>query len=87
MSNPIRYHCGMTMQIAVRLPEDLVGFVDQEVKDGFGSSRAAVVGRALERERRRRIAERDAEILQVVGGHDDLDGLVGFAAPTSLEID
>jgi Arc/MetJ-type ribon-helix-helix transcriptional regulator len=53
----------MTKQIALRLPEDLVEFVDQVVRSGAERSRASVVTRALERERRRMIAMRDAAIL------------------------
>jgi Uma2 family endonuclease/predicted transcriptional regulator len=53
----------MSRQIAVRLPDDLVDFVDAVVDSGAERSRATVVTRALERERRRVIAARDAEIL------------------------
>ncbi|HMS62681.1 MAG TPA: hypothetical protein PKD63_10405 [Solirubrobacteraceae bacterium] len=70
----------MTVQIAVRLPDDLVAFVDERVGAGLEPSRAAVVTRALERERRRAIATRDAEILAASGPDPDLDGLAEFAA-------
>jgi Arc/MetJ-type ribon-helix-helix transcriptional regulator len=40
----------MSKQIAVRLPEDLVRFVDEIVAAGDQPSRAAVVTKALERE-------------------------------------
>lgn len=53
----------MSKQIAVRLPDDVVEFVDAVVGSGRERSRAAVVLRALERERRRVVAERDAAIL------------------------
>ena len=46
----------MSKQIAVRLADDLVDFVDALVDSGAGRSRAAVVAKALERERRRTIA-------------------------------
>lgn len=75
----------MSTQIAVRLPDDLVAFVDDEVRHGGASSRAAVVSRALERERRRRIAERDAAILTADGTDAELDDLTQFAARTSLD--
>ncbi|MBJ7332081.1 MAG: hypothetical protein JHC95_19440 [Solirubrobacteraceae bacterium] len=61
----------MSKQIAVRLPEDLVAFVDDLVTSGDEPSRAAVVTRALERERRRKVAARDAAIL--AGGRQDRD--------------
>lgn len=70
----------MSRQIAVRLPDELVDFVDSVVESGAERSRAAVVTRALERERRRAIAARDAEILAVSGPDDDLAALAGHAA-------
>jgi len=70
----------MSKQIAVRLPDDLVDFVDQEVRSGREHSRAGVVTRALERERRRAIAARDAEILARTGADPELAGLAEYAA-------
>lgn len=69
----------MSKQIAVRLPDELVAFVDDIVDSGNGRSRAAVVTRALERERRRAIAERDAEILARTGPDPELAGLAEYA--------
>jgi len=74
----------MGMQIAVRLPDDLVDFVDEVVAGGGGGSRAAVVRRALERERRRMVAERDAEILATAGSDPDLAGLAEISARVDL---
>jgi antitoxin MazE3 len=73
----------MSKQIAVRLPDDLVAFVDERVGSGVGRSRAAVVTQALERERRRAVAERDAEILSRTGADRDLAGLAEHAATRS----
>ena len=70
----------MTKQIAVRLPDELVDFVDGLVRAGAGRSRAAVVSRALERERRRAVAARDAEILAASGPDPELAGLAEHAA-------
>jgi Arc/MetJ-type ribon-helix-helix transcriptional regulator len=70
----------MSKQIAVRLPDDLVEFVDEVVSSGGQRSRAAVVGRALERERRRTVAARDAEILAATGPDPELAGLAEHAA-------
>ncbi|MGQ0776502.1 MAG: YlcI/YnfO family protein [Pseudonocardiales bacterium] len=75
----------MSRQIAVRLPDDIVDFIDQLVDDGHASSRAVVVARALERERRRTIAARDAAILARVGADPDLDGLAAYAARTPMD--
>ncbi len=73
----------MSTQIAVRLSEELVQFIDQLVSDGRAPSRAAVVSQALQRERRRQIAARDAAILAAEA--DDLDELAEYAARTPLD--
>ena len=70
----------MTKQIAVRLPEDLADFIDREVGEGRAASRATIVIRALERERRRALAARDVAILVAVGSESDWDGLTEYAA-------
>jgi Arc/MetJ-type ribon-helix-helix transcriptional regulator len=70
----------MSRQIAVRLPDDLVDFVDELASVGAGRSRASVVAQALERERRRVIAARDAEILAHSGPDPELEGLAENAA-------
>jgi len=70
----------MSKQIAVRLPNELVDFVDEIVDSGAERSRAAVVTRALERERRRAVAARDAEILARSGQDPELAGLAERAA-------
>jgi Arc/MetJ-type ribon-helix-helix transcriptional regulator len=77
----------MSKQIAVRLPDDLVAFVDEVVESGSQRSRAAVVTRALERERRRIIAARDAEILARTGPDPELEGLAGYAATRPIAPD
>jgi Arc/MetJ-type ribon-helix-helix transcriptional regulator len=76
----IRYRIGMSKQIAVRLPEELVEFVDRTVASGEARSRASVVTRALERERRRAVAEKDVEILARTGSDPELAGLAEHAA-------
>jgi Arc/MetJ-type ribon-helix-helix transcriptional regulator len=75
----------MSTQIAVRLSDDLVAFVDDLVSHGDATSRAAVVSRALERERRRKVAERDAAILARTGTDPDLDSLAQYAAGTTMD--
>jgi antitoxin MazE3 len=72
----------MSQQIAIRLPDELVDFVDELVDSGARRSRAAVVAWALERERRRALAARDAEILARTGADPELAGLAEHA--TSL---
>jgi Arc/MetJ-type ribon-helix-helix transcriptional regulator len=78
----------MGTQIAVRLPEELVEFIDRLVSDGRAPSRAAVVSQALQRERRRELAARDAAILAAEtrdDDPDDLDALAQHAARISLD--
>lgn len=84
---PMRYRFGMSKQIAVRLPEDLVAFVDEVVGQGDASSRAAVVTGALERERRRRIAARDAAILAAAEHDQDLQALAAHVARDPLHLE
>ena len=77
----------MTKQIAVRLADELVEFVDELVESGSDRSRAAVVTRALERERRRAVATRDAEILARAGADRDLEALAEHAVALPSELD
>jgi Arc/MetJ-type ribon-helix-helix transcriptional regulator len=77
----------MSKQIAVRLPDELVAFVDAVVESGAERSRAAVVTRALERERRRAVAARDAEILASAGRDRDLEALAAHAVQHPVDLD
>ena len=79
----------MTIQIAVRLSDDIVAFVDEQVSSGAAPSRAAVVARALERDRRREAADHDARVYAhtVATKPSDLDDLATWAAPQSIDID
>ena len=77
----------MTRQIAVRLPVELVEFVDEIASAGTGRSRASVVAQALERERRRVVAARDAEILAHAATDPELEGLAEHTAGLPSELD
>ncbi|HEY4850900.1 MAG TPA: hypothetical protein VII22_08890 [Streptosporangiaceae bacterium] len=77
----------MSKQIAVRLPDDIVDFVDRLVADGQANSRAVVVARALDRERRRQIAARDAAILAEAGADPDFDSLAEYVTHAPLDLD
>jgi Arc/MetJ-type ribon-helix-helix transcriptional regulator len=77
----------MSKQIAVRLPDELVDFVDALVKEGEAKSRADVVTRALQRELRRAIAARDVAILIRDGDDSDMDSLAEYAARLPLDLD
>lgn len=77
----------MTTQIAIRLPDDMVAFLDEEVAGQHATSRAAVVLRALERERRRVIATRDIAILsRRAASDDDLQALAVYVADQALDL-
>lgn len=69
----------MTTQIAVRLPDEMVRFLDRSVASGKAASRAAVVAVALEREMRRQAAQQDVQTLKKKGTVDDLDELVSWS--------
>ncbi len=69
----------MSTQIAVRLPDELVAYVDSLVTQGAGS-RAAVVARALNLYQQQLRGEQDARILEESGDYDDFDDLVDHTA-------
>mgnify|MGYP003551339439 CR=1 FL=1 len=55
----------MSTQIAVRLPDEMVAYLDRVVATGKAPSRAALVATAVEREMRRRAAE---QAIEAAGG-------------------
>jgi Arc/MetJ-type ribon-helix-helix transcriptional regulator len=69
----------MSTQIAVRLPDELVEYVDSLVSQGAGS-RAAVVTRALNLYQQQLRGEHDARILEKLGDYDDFDDLVAYSS-------
>jgi Arc/MetJ-type ribon-helix-helix transcriptional regulator len=80
----------MSTQIAVRLPDEIVDYIDEQVRSGRARSRAAVLSRAIARDARRDRAERDLVILLAErgSGHsDDLNNLAEVAALTPLDLD
>jgi len=84
---PKQYHIGMTKQIAVRLPDELVDFLDGLVAAGRFDSRAAIVTRELKRLKRRIEAEADAEIYRREGDDPDLIAFAEYMSrhPVPLE--
>jgi Arc/MetJ-type ribon-helix-helix transcriptional regulator len=70
----------MSTQITIRLPEELVEFVDNQVNAGDAASRAAVVAVALRHERRRLAAVRDAAIYASTEPDEDLNALARWGA-------
>lgn len=69
------YTVGMSTQVSLRLNDDLVARIDALVRSGAVRSRAEIVESALERELRRRLYERDAEIYRSGEPDPDLDAL------------
>jgi metal-responsive CopG/Arc/MetJ family transcriptional regulator len=69
----------MSTQIALRLPDDLVAYLDDLVAEGMGS-RAVVVTRALRLYQQRLRAEQDARILEESGDYGDFEDLAGHQA-------
>lgn len=77
----------MTKQITVRLPDDLVDFIDEVVASGRFDSRAAVVTRELKRLQRRLAAEKDAEIYRTQGEDPELAGLAEYISRNPVPLD
>ncbi len=75
----------MATQIAVRVPDDLLDFIDSQVDAGKAESRADLVRRALERERHREAAEAEVEILAALAGADPYPDLAGFASEAAQQ--
>lgn len=76
----------MSTQIAVRLPDEMVAFLDRTVATGKAPSRTALVAAAVEREMRRQAAEQDVQVLRAHGPADDLDDLVHWTS-THVEVE
>jgi type I restriction enzyme R subunit len=66
-----------------RVQAEVIRSLGELIYDLVASSAAAAAD--MERTRRREIAERDAAILRLVTGGDDLDALAAFAANISLD--
>ncbi len=77
----------MSTQIAVRLPDELVAYVDQAVAAGRVKSRAELVGRLIARDARRQRAEEDLQRLIDAGALDNPDALAMAKATSAAPID
>jgi len=76
----------MSTQIAVRLPDELVAYVDRAVTEGRVRSRAELVTRLIERDARRQRAEEDLAILTEKGKVRDLDALAMAKATATTPV-
>ncbi len=77
----------MSTQIAVRLPDELVAYVDQAVASGRVSSRAELVSRLIARDARHQRAEEDLQRLIDAGAINDPDALAMAEATSATPID
>ncbi|MEY2503554.1 MAG: hypothetical protein QOI07_3891 [Verrucomicrobiota bacterium] len=76
----------MSTQIAVRLPDDLVAYVDQAVASGRVRSRAELVTRLIARDARRHRAEQDLQRLAKAGALHDPEALAIAVATASTRV-
>jgi Arc/MetJ-type ribon-helix-helix transcriptional regulator len=77
----------MSKQITVRLPDELVDFVDDLVAAGVVASRAEAVTVSLRRERRRRTALRDVDILHRHPSDPELEAVAEHSAAHPVPVD
>jgi len=79
----------MSIQIAVRLPDEQVAFLDREISQGHASSRAELISKALRRMERERIASVDLEVIIASGGnpYSELGGMLEQLVATYPAID
>jgi Arc/MetJ-type ribon-helix-helix transcriptional regulator len=82
---PLRYGSGMTIQMTVRLPDDVASYIDERVSEGAAGSRAEIIARAVRH-------ERELEILAALRDqgetlYPDLAGLVDWAAERPLDLE
>ena len=73
----------MSVQMTVRIEDDLAAYVDEAAQSG-GGSRADVINRALRHEIRRRAAQHDAQIYASSSDPDlDSDAYAAWARRTA----
>ena len=71
----------------MRLPDDLVEFLDELVASGDEPSRASIVTRALKREKRRLGTLKDVEILTRLGEDPEFVAFAENSSRNLLELD
>jgi Arc/MetJ-type ribon-helix-helix transcriptional regulator len=80
----------MSIQIAVRLPDDLVRSLDELVAQGEANSRASIVERALRRELRNRAYAREAALRASnpeLFEDPELDAVAEWASRQAFDLD
>lgn len=76
----------MSTQIAVRLPDELVAYVDRAVAAGRVRSRAELVARLIARDARRHRAEEDLQRLIDAGALEDAEALAMAVATSTTPV-
>ncbi len=79
----------MSTQIAVRLPDEQVAYIDSQVAAGRASSRADLIAKLIVRERRRQRALEDIETMKAAGyaGNPDLARVAQATSGRILGVD
>ncbi|MDD7385242.1 MAG: ribbon-helix-helix domain-containing protein [Actinomycetaceae bacterium] len=77
----------MSVQVALRLPEQVVELIDRTVTSGAAKNRTEFIESAIERDLRRRIALHDADVLRSAGTDSDLESLAVWAANNTVPLE
>lgn len=82
------YTAAVSTQIAIRLPDELVEHLDDQVRRGVAGNRTELIRRLLARELRRADIEAEVAVLaQPWDDPDDLAGLASWARRRSLPLE
>jgi Arc/MetJ-type ribon-helix-helix transcriptional regulator len=81
----------MSVQMTVRIPDNVARYVDEQVESGEASSRAEVIARALDELMRREEREREMALLDNLNArheplYPDLDGLALWGARQPMDV-
>jgi Arc/MetJ-type ribon-helix-helix transcriptional regulator len=82
----------MSVQMTVRIPDDLAKYVDDRVASGDASSRAEMIARGLDELMRREEREREMALVDKLNAqgqslYPDLDGLAEWGAHQPMGVE
>lgn len=82
----------MSVQMTVRIPDDLAKYVDDHVASGDASSRAEMIARGLDELMRREEREREMALVDKLNAqgqslYPDLDGLAEWGANQPMDVE
>jgi Arc/MetJ-type ribon-helix-helix transcriptional regulator len=88
----IWYSHTVSVQMTVRIPDNLAKYVDDSVRSGGAASRAEMIARALEELMRREEREREMALVDNLNARNeslypDLDGLAEWGVRRPMDID